>query len=182
MPDKTKILIPPPQEGWSQMWFIDGYTADIVGGTTEIKKGKEYSKLILRPTDDLKKRYNIRPEKLINGLYIEMEYPKDMIHNLNEDDPARKVRLCMLNFNGKKTHATEWLEGYWQNKKLERLRDKMEELRIHNAALREENILLKRSIPKYIKTHFSEIMDDIMPLIEKKQEAREAELKALGGV
>ena len=164
MIDRSDIRIEPPPGGWDILEFVDGYKAQIVAGTTEIKEGIEYTKLQLFLFPDLEKRYKVSPEMKMKNGCVEKIYPKSYIYTLNEDDPVRKVRFCLLNFEGQRTHATEWFLGIKQIDENKRLREELERKRIENADIIEENLILKTNIPKYLKTH-SAIISEFMPML-----------------
>jgi hypothetical protein len=156
-----------PPSGWDSILFVDGLKAQIVGATTETVDGKDMVRYYLLPFDDLKKRYKISNDMLDENLCLERIYEKNCVVTLNEDDPARKLKFCIVNFDGKPTYATRWFLGYLQIQEINKLRDMLEQIRVENAALKEENILLKTNVPKYIKTHFSDVMNDLLPLFRQ---------------
>ena len=167
---REDIRIAPPQTGWDLLQFVDGYKAQIVGATTENVDGVDWVKFYLLPFDDLAKRFNITHDMLDRNKCLYMKYPKHMVITLNEDDPTRKLRFCMLNFEGKETHATRWFKGITQLREIEKLRGRIDELRVENATLKEENVLLKTNIPKYIKNNFSSLASQLMPVMRQGME------------
>jgi len=166
---REDIRIEEPSEGWGLLEFVDGFRAQINGATVETKDGKDYVNYYLYPFEDLKKRYEIMNEQLDSQGCMNRVFLRDMIITLNEDDPARKLKFCLLTFNGKETPATRMFKGLAQIRQIQELRDKLEQLRVQKACLKEENLLLKTNMPKYIKMHFSALAGDLLPLIQASQ-------------
>ena len=96
---------------WDKIIFVDSYSALIMGGKVIMKSNIDWVRYYLYPTDELLKRYELVKDVLDDNGCIFMEYPKEFIITLNEDDPSRKVKFCFLNFEGKRTPTTEKLLG-----------------------------------------------------------------------
>jgi len=173
---REDIRVAPPVGGWDILEFVDNQRAQIVAGTSFKEAGQEWVKYTLYPHPELQKRYGISKDLLTKSGLIEKKYLKDTIVTLNEDDPARKVKFCIMNFNGEETPATKWFKGLEQIKVIVKLRKELEGERIHNARLVQENLMLKENIPKYIKTHFTAIAGQILPMLEMQMNKETADL------
>jgi hypothetical protein len=173
-----KDLKQPPQ--WDVLEFVDGYRAINAGSKVIVKDGVDWIRFYLIPTDELAKRYDISKDMLDENLAMEREYPKDMIITLN-DDPIRKVKFCLLNFNGQLTPVSKLFIERMDAKPtiIIKLKEENNHLMAENAYLKEENMIAKTNPAKYIKENFSDIASAVMPLMregmkqeEKQQEAR----------
>ena len=160
------VSIEAPPEGWGIVWFADGYKAQCSGSKVETKEGKEYVKLYLMPYDALMKRFGIdRKKDLDNQGYCYKYYPKEFIRPLNLYDSARRIFFCMMDWNGKETEATKWFLGKEQAEELIKLKNALRAMKAHNERLREENMLIKTNVNKYIKDTVEGIIKPIMPSI-----------------
>lgn len=159
--------VSPPPAGWDILEFINGLFAQIVGAVVERRDGIDYVNFRLLPYPDLRKAYKIEDSMTDEHGTIWRAYPKDSIVTLNEDDPARKIRFCILDFNGKPTNATKWFKAEEHIATITRLRKDIDSLRMEIAMLKEENLLLKTNIPKYLKSNIGNILGEISPIINQ---------------
>ena len=72
-------------------------------------------------------------------------------------------------FDGKPTDTTKKLKGWSQNEAIRRLRGEIEQLKIHNAALRENNILLESNQEKYMDKMLSPTLKKIIQMFESQK-------------
>lgn len=82
-----------------------------MGAKIIVKNGIDWCRLYLYPTEEILKREELIKDYLDENSCLYMEYPRDMIITLNEDDPSRKYKFCFLNFSGKRTPTTDKLLG-----------------------------------------------------------------------
>ena len=148
----SDVSIEPPPEGWSIVIFGDGYKAQCAGAKIISSDGKEFVQFYLMPFEGTIKRFGIDIKKDLdrNG-YCLKNYPKEMVHPLNSFDPSRKSFFCILNWDGQETEATNWFLGKEQADEIIRLKNKIRQISAYNERLREENLLLKTNVQKYIK-------------------------------
>jgi len=169
-----KIKRPAPNLGWDIIEFVDGYEAQIAGATLIEHDGVPWVKLYMKPFPDLIKMYDIKDEDLDSQLCLERMYPEDTIILLNEHDPARKKKFCLLNFNGEVTKVTERFNGYQQIREIQRLKKEIESLKIQIAKLKTENILIQTDVQKYLNKNLSPIMKLITPILKETLEEKKS--------
>lgn len=173
---KRKDIRLPPEHDFLE--FVDGYRALIMGGVVEIKDNIDWVKFYLLPTDELAKRYEITRSQLDDNLCIEREYPKDMILILNEDDPARKVKFCFLNFDGHETPTTKKFKGIINEKKeILALKKELAHKNARNAFLLEQNHIAQTNVLKYVKQNYGEFSEIFGPMFKIMMKAQEGEEK-----
>lgn len=165
----SDIGISPGQFGWGEMWFADGYKAQISGGIANTKKdGKEYVKFYLRPLPHLAKRYEIDlKEDLDKNLHIYKMYPRGTVRRLNQWDPARPVYFCMLNWDAEEVDSTEWLDGKSQQEIIEKLREEIEALKVDLEKKKEELIMANTDTQAYIKKNIDNLIGPMLPHLKK---------------
>jgi hypothetical protein len=134
-------------------WIVygDGYMAqinNIVASTDD--NGEETLKLTITPTPELAKRYNINIDMIDEHLYINVEYPKNMIKQIN-NDPAWTVYFCFLNFFGQPTSSTNFWNGMIDIERVNGLSKINHLLKAENAYLVEQLEKAKTNVSQYIK-------------------------------
>ena len=158
------VSLEPPQEGWSILIFVDSLKAIVAGAKVVVKEGKEYVKFYLMPYDSVIKKFGIDPKRDLdrNG-YIYKWYPKEMVVHLNTFDPSRRVFFCLLDWDGKENEATKFFKGTEQADEIRRLRGDIRGLKAHNETLREENMIMKTNVQKYIKDNIEGVIKPLVP-------------------
>lgn len=161
--------------------FIDGYAAWILGATIVIKDNIDWVRYYLLPSEELVKRYEIVRDMLDDNLCLEREYPKDMIENLNDDDPTRKAKFCLFNFNGQETPTTKKFKGLYDFKKeLMEIKRECNGLKSRNAFLEEENFIASTNAVKFVKNNFGAFSDVFIPMIRNLTRVEAEGEKATG--
>lgn len=109
---EEEILVTP---GYSILEFGDGYIALIQGGIErEDEEGRTVVHFMIKPSDLLKKRYNIRDSMLnVNGAMPFKVFKKNLVP-LNQFDDANKKWLYVNTFEH---HETEISKIGWELRK-----------------------------------------------------------------
>lgn len=175
---RKDIRLPPEHD---KLIFIDGYVAWIVGATVVIKDNIDWVRYYLFPTEELVKRYEITRDMIDDNLCLEREYPKDMIETLNEDDPTRKAKICLLNFKGQETPTTKKFKGLYDFKKeVQELKKEANMLVSRNAYLEEQNFIATTNVIKFVKNNFGAFSDVFLPMIRNMTRIETEGEKATG--
>jgi hypothetical protein len=94
--------------------FGDGHWAVLIRKEYKINRdGKPATRLLVRPTAQLRKYFNIKDERLIinEGYAVWCEFDNEKVVNLN-DDPVVGTILVLCDFNGVDTKLTTLLAEY----------------------------------------------------------------------
>lgn len=160
------VQLEAPAEGWGILWFADGYKAQVSGAKIVVKEGLELIQFYLMPFESTIKRFGIDVKRDLdrNG-YVFKWYPKEMVKSLNTYDPSRRIFFCLLNWSGKETDSTKWFGGVEQGDEIRKLRKEIRGLKAHNEKLREENMILKTNVQKYIKDNIEGLVKPMMPAL-----------------
>ena len=156
----------PPPEGWAVIIFADGYQATCAGAKVVSREGEPWVQMYLRPEPAILKKFEINVGSLDkNGFRYEW-YPKDMVIPLNTYDPSRRIFFCLLNYGGKETESTDYFLGKAQIEEVSRLRQERRQMKVHIAMLKEENLILKSNVKKYIADSAEGILGPVMPFVK----------------
>ena len=162
----SENIISPPETGWAELWFADGYKAERGGATIVKKEGGEWVKFYLRPFEHTAKRYEIDlKEDLDENGYCYKWYPKVSVYSLNTYDPARRIFFSLLNWEGKPTEATKWFKGEIQGQEIIKLGERLRAKKAECETLKEENMIMKTNVMKYLSDNVFEIMKKMMPSV-----------------
>lgn len=150
-----EILVAPE---YAILEFGDGYIALIQGGIEkEDEKGRQIVDFMIKPSELLKKRYNIKDSVLnVNGAMPFRILRKDLIP-LNQFDDANKKWLYVKTFDH---HETEISKLSWN------LRKRLEELERRIITLEGELIWLSEQL-QLAKTSPAEYMAQGTEIFEK---------------
>ena len=159
-----EVLLEPEVFGWSTIWFCDGYQAQASGAKIVVKEGKEYIQFYLMPFEATIKRFGIDIKKdLDRSGHCYKWYPKEMVKSLNTYDPSRRIFFSLLNWDGKEADSTGFFKGTEQADEIRRLRGDIRGLKAHNETLREENMIMKTNVQKYIKDNIEGVIKPLVP-------------------
>ena len=152
---QEEILVSPEN---SILEFGDGYIALIQGGIEkEDDEGRQVVDFMIKPSDLLKKRYNIKDSMLNqNGAMAFRVYKKDLIP-LNQFDDANKKWLYIKTFDH---HETEISKVSWN------LRKRLEEMEKRIIILEGELIWLSEQL-QLAKTNPAEFITQGTDVFEK---------------
>jgi len=146
--------------------YIDGYTAKIAGmKPTKDQEENDAWEFKLDPSDELIKRYNIRPNKNGEMLYTAV-LPYDLVIPLNLD-PAWTRYLYLRTYDGKETAASSILKGTSQQLLIQELKKQLRIERNKVEAAREKVHMMETNLPKYMKRNIRPFLEEFAPLIEK---------------
>jgi len=147
--------------------YCDGYTAQIAGmKPANDQEGNDVWDFVLNPSDELIKRYKLKPNNKGNMLYT-AQLPYDMVVQLNPD-PAWNRWLCLLNYNGEPvTHVTDVLKGSAQQEIIKNLKKEKNELKLRLEVVNEEIGLIKKNHPKWMKENVISIIEQMAPVMTK---------------
>lgn len=153
---KEEILVSPQ---WTWLVFGDGYTALSNGGIEKKDiEGKDIIEFELKPTDALRKRYNIKESELnANRCITKTVYAEDIIV-LNQFDDANRKWIYVKNYLGDETDLgkRDWI-----------LRKKIQELQTRIVILEgymifiSEQLKLAKSSPMEFAAQGLEIFEKI---------------------
>jgi len=159
-----EVLLEPPREGFGLLWFSDGYQAQVSGAKIVVKEGNEYIQFYLMPFQATIKRFGIDIKAdLDRSGHVYKWYPKEMVKSLNTYDPSRRIFFCLLNWDGKETDSTKFFKGLEQADEIRRLRRDIRALKAYNETLREENMIMKTNVQKYIKDNIEGVIKPLVP-------------------
>ena len=148
--------------------FADGYTAQIISQKLgEDQHEKPTYDLVLEPTEELIKRYDIQPNKdPRKEMLLEIQIPCDMVIQLNPD-PAWTRWFCLKTYDGVITPGVNMLNGTVQQKIIEKIRTELKRCKDELEVVKEERDLLKSNLPKYIEQNAKPFLDIMSPILEK---------------
>jgi len=159
-----EVLLEPGVFGWALLWYADGYQAQVSGAKVVVKDGQEQIKFYLMPFQATIKRFGIDVKKdLDRSGHVYKWYPKEMVKSLNTYDPSRRIFFCLLNWDGKESDATNWFKGIEQADEIRKLRGNIRGLKAYNETLREENMVMKTNVQKYIKDNIEGVIKPLVP-------------------
>ncbi len=158
------VLLEPGSEGWAILWFCDGYQAQVSGAKIVVKDGQELIKFYLMPFQATIKRFGIDIKKDLDASgHIYKWYPKEMVKSLNTYDPSRRIFFCLLNWDGKESDSTKFFKGTEQADEIRKCRKEIRGLKAYNETLREENMIMKTNVQKYIKDNIEGVIKPLVP-------------------
>ena len=116
-----EILVTPE---YTILEFGDGYIALIMGGVEEEDaKGQQIISFMIKPSNLLRKRYNIRDSMLNQNGQMPFKAKKDDLIPLNQFDDANKKWLYVKTFNHVDTEISKI--GWNLRKRLEEMRERV---------------------------------------------------------
>lgn len=136
---------------WPFIFFGDGYMAQVIS----IVSGKDFKnndvyKMKIIPDESLAKRYNILVSQLDANLSLAVEYPVEMIKQLNSD-PVFTIYFNFLNFKGEECQGTKAMLGKIDADVIMNYRKMINNLRAENAYLSEQLNKAKTNVQRFIK-------------------------------
>jgi len=156
---------------WGFLIYCDGYTAKITSvKPAKDQEGNDVWEFVLNPSDELIKRYNLKPNNKGNMLYT-TQLPYEMVIQLNPD-PAWNRWLCLLNYKGETNPATEILRGTSQQKIIMEQKKEIREEKSKREVAHEQLSLMQKNLPRYMKENVSPFLEQLAPLIPKLMEKK----------
>lgn len=145
--------------------FADGYTAQIAGmKPSKDNDNKDVWEFILAPSDELIKRYNLKPVQGQMIYRVQLSY--ELVIQLNAD-PAWTRYFYLGTWDGSTHPAVELLKGTIQQKEIEELKKQNRRLRMEKDVAVEEKQRMEINLPAHLKRNFAPILDQLSPVIEK---------------
>ena len=146
--------------------YADGYTAKIAG----MKPGKDQQggdvwDFTLDPSDELIKRYNLKPNTNGDMLYT-CQLPYELVIQLNAD-PAWNRWLYIRTYDGKTTPEMDKLEGTSKQLDIMKWKHTARELQMKLEVSDEKLKLMELNMPKYLERNFKPVIDQLAPIMEK---------------
>lgn len=141
--------------------YVDSYTARIISSKpAKDQNGNDVFDLILAPTEELIKRYNIQfddPEHLVQKFY-----PAEFLIPLN-DDPARPAKFYLKTYDDQFTPASEILKGTSQQRIIQELKEKYRHERAKREVDKENLNIAEKNIPKFVAKNVAPIIETLSP-------------------
>lgn len=146
--ERTDIPREPQYPG---IMFGDGQIAKVISMIPDIDtRGVEVWKMVLYPSPQLVRLYNITIDKVDQNGLITVSYPRDMLKQLSPD-PSFPMYFCFLNFKGQEAEGTKFMKGYNNSKEMIELRGIIKMKRAENAYLTEQLEKAKTNIRQFVK-------------------------------
>jgi len=148
--------------------YADGYSAQIIS----MKFGENQSKektfdFVLSPTDELIKRYNLKPNKNPAwGMMYQEQYPFNDVECLNVD-PSWTRYFYIKTFDGKSTPAMDNLAGVKLKETIKKLMLEIRATKEAYLVMKEERDILKSNMPAYLEKNLKPLIDVVTPLIKE---------------
>lgn len=151
---------------WAFLIYADGYSAQILGiRPSKDKEGADVWNLTLNPTDELVKRYNLKPNSEGNMIF-NVEYPYENLIQLNPDQ-AWERWFCLDTYDGHDTPEIRKLKGLTQQKEITKLKQDILDLKSRLEVSEEKRKKMETNLPKYIKDNFGLLLEQFQPILEK---------------
>lgn len=133
------------------MYFGDGYMGQVISLVQgRDNDGEDVWEVILIPTEELAKKYNITLDQLDENLSLSVNYPYEFVVQLSFD-PVYPVYFNFLKFDGTEAPATKFWKGYQEKQKIDNLNRFINHLKAQNAYLTEQLEKAKTNIRQFIK-------------------------------
>lgn len=145
--------------------YADGYTAKIAG----MKPGKDQLgnsvwDFVLDPSDELIKRYNLKPKN--NSMVYTCQLPYNFCIQLNPD-PAWNRWFYLKTYDGKTNPEIEKLDISKSVVEISRLNSINTDLKLRLEVANEKLKAMELNIPKYLEKNFKPLMEQFAPILEK---------------
>lgn len=153
--------------------YADGYTAKIAGQKpAKDKNDNDVWEFILDPSDELIKRYNIKPNNSGDMVY-RVQLPYELIVQLNPD-PAWTRWLYLGTYDNQSSPpSVEILKGTSQQKEIMELKKRLLIEKAKREVAEEKARLIENRLPEYLKKNFTPIMEQFTPIFEKLNPSRD---------
>lgn len=169
---QEEILLAPE---YAIMIFGDGHIALTQGGTeTEDEEGREVIEFLIKPSDNLKKRYNIRQEQLNrNGAMLFPVLKSDLIP-LNMYDDSNRRWLYIKNFKHEDTAVGSI--GWNERKKSEEYKRRIIFLE-GNLIYMSEQLQLAKTNPAEFVTQGAEVFNKMAASVVDLMRAKKGKME-----
>jgi hypothetical protein len=166
---KEEILVAP---GWSLLIFGDGYLAQMQGGIEiEDSNGDKIVEETIKPSTDLKKRYNIKESDLDSNKNIQgYKMLKEDLIPLNLWDDANRTFLYIKNFNHEETNISNI--SWDLRKQVQEERKKRVIIEGYMMRLSEDLTLAKQNPSEYLSQgleFFEKIQSGVLDSVRNKK-------------
>jgi len=150
------------------LMYADGYMAQIISiKFGEDQDGKQTYDFILDPSEELIKRYNLKPNKNTKlGMFYSSQYPYYEVECLNVD-PSWTRYLYIKTYDGKTTPAMDNLAGIKSKEVIKKLLNEIKILKESLEVTKEERDMLKSNMPAYLKKNIGPLLDVITPIMKE---------------
>lgn len=147
--------------------YGDGYTAKIAGQKPgKDKDDNDVWEFVLDPSDELIKRYNLKPNQNGNMLY-RVQLPYELVVQLNPD-PAWTRWLYLGTYDSQASPpGVARLKGVQQQKEIQELKRNLLIEKAKREVAEERARLIENKLPEYLKKNFTPIMEQFTPILEK---------------
>jgi len=145
--------------------YADGYVAQVKGMKPgKDQQGNDVWDFALDPSDELVKRYDLKPNRDGNMMFF-ASYPYDLVIPLNLD-PTWTRYFYLRTYDGMETPAVQVLKGNSQQQVIMELKQRLRASQANEEVAREKLQLMEHNLPKYMKRNVTPFLEELAPLIK----------------
>jgi len=157
---------------YAQLGFLiyaDGYTSKIASmRPSKNKEGEDVWEFVLDPSDELIKRYNLKPNINSTMVYT-TQIKRELVTQLNPD-PSWTRYFALVTYDGKNNPAIDFFKGVSQQKEIIELKKRLLKLKLIGEVNKEKLQLMETNLPKYMKRNVTPFIEELTPMLTKIME------------